>query len=156
MIKRYILIILIIIGVLVNLMPIYSYAAGKIVNQADSEWYVGKSISYLSMKQNDEGFWYSANKNETSRISDTYKYLESIGRQSSLIIQDLNKTELFFEYEEIKNNEDVANYLIALQPDDEYFCSWLALLQNKDGGFGLSDGYASDITKEKKIICMIF
>lgn len=32
MIKRYILIILIIIGVLVNLMPIYSYAAGKIVN----------------------------------------------------------------------------------------------------------------------------
>ncbi len=58
-------------------------------------------------------------------------------------------------FNDIYNTDDLVKYLLINNLNDEWYINWLISSQNPDGGFGLAEGYSSDIIDTKLALKML-
>ncbi len=106
------------------------------------------SISYLHNTLTDYGSW---NDYYDFEIVDLINSLEVVNTSfsNSEIDMIIESSERTIYDADIKNNDDIARYILLNNLRDSIYISKLIKSQNPDGGFGLAEGYASDIIDTK-------
>lgn len=137
--------------------PLQAYA-GNISNDENGEFLYdseNKAFEFINVKKDTNCDWIINGSNKTYEINCSLCCLEDHNDLSDenfellISLQDLISQN--FENKLFKNNDDMAKELSTVRyfdDDDDpvgYFCS----LQNPDGGFGLAEGYTSDIIDTK-------
>ena len=147
MLRRIILYILIVAVQTMTLIPLSVSAYDDRDIELDN--YVNDCIAFLDNNQLIDGEWYPTYKGKTARISQTLVYISKIYPEQDSLYQLQRKSTDYFEYEIVQNNDDFFDWLISMDEVDEWLIMWLLSLQNPDGGFGLAEGYTSDIIDTK-------
>lgn len=107
-------------------------------------------INFLNDKQLDSGTWIVTRENCTAAINNIFEYLYSKENDcNQTILSMLYKISDYYYDKLILNNEDLFQYAMIDDICDDFQIGLLIHAQNLDGGFGVSDGYASDIIDTK-------
>lgn len=103
-----------------------------------------QSVKWIKKEQNRDGsFGDNIQLYETSRILENLAYEESLADEKEKALQWLKKSET-------KSNDDIFRKLLAITQNNKLVNKnqeeiEFAELQNKDGGFGISKDYKSDV-----------
>lgn len=137
---------LIVVVQVLYLLPVSAFASGK--NEVIGNK-VELSISYLSEKQFENGTWGEIGKSVTDDITQILEYMYFDDYKSDIILRMLDNASDYFYTMNILNTENLSRFLLIddIRGEDETFC--LCNSQNPDDGFGLSEGYVSDIIDTK-------
>ena len=117
---------------------------------------VDTSVEYLIKTQNAEYAWISNNKDYTANIINTFEYITcnasniiDEAKESERILKTIEKPSSYLWYKYYHNTDDLSYYLIVDKLQDYESIDELLCAQNDDGGFGLAEGYTSDIIDTK-------
>ena len=115
---------------------------------------VTQSVDYLASTQDIDRCWGGSNGDSTAYISDIIEMLDShSSNNNDLNISEINNllnVSIEYYWNKSPNSTDaMCHYLLIndLQEDDVIVA--LLMCQNSDGGFGLAEGYTSDIIDTK-------
>ncbi len=113
------------------------------------------SFGYLISKQNDDHSWTVNNHDDTADIINSLEYLNSVPNFSTTESLETfpfitKQSADYLTSKDYFNIDEVSHYLLCdiLQKDEEA-CNIILNFQNSDGGFGLAEGYTSDIIDTK-------
>lgn len=129
-----------------SLLPVSAFA---IENSEVLDNSVDLSLSYLSKKQYEDGTWGEIGKIQTDDINQILEYMYYTDYESDIIVRMLDKTSDYFYILDVLNNENLSQFLLIDDIRDEDAIICLCNSQNSDGGFGLAEGYTSDIIDTK-------
>ena len=142
--NRKIILILLIVIQLIVIIPINTYAK-------DTDDYFNTSIntvvSYLKCQNNQWGGW-GDSEHYTADIANIIENVNEDFQNEDLKIMCISAEDYLYD-EDISNNDSLSRYLLLNTLQDDLFITRLKNAQNPDGGFGLSEGYASDIIDTK-------
>lgn len=111
---------------------------------------VKSGLAYLESMQKNTGKWGGYGKTQTADIVNELEYIGNIYQGetiTSILIE--NAADYYYYIEDAYNIDDLSKYLLIDQIRDDWHIDWLLSSQNPDGGFGLVDGYTSDIIDTK-------
>ena len=113
------------------------------------------AIEYLKSKQSPKGAWICNNSDFTPEINNTLEYIynsDTLINMFEVEEEILNISlisENFMHSYKINNIDVLSHYLFTDNFQSKYEVNLLLIYQNPDGGFGLAEGYASDIIDTK-------
>ncbi len=137
--------------------PVYRAFADELSDNSSNMAYdtsVDKTIYYLKNEQDEISAWTKNNHDYTSDITNVIEYVydntddltdEKYELLNSMIVNSAD----FLWLGDILNTDDLSRYLLVNELQYSYKKELLLSLQNLDGGYGLADGYASDIIDTK-------
>ena len=111
---------------------------------------VQAALDYLSYVQDDNICWSRLSDDPSANITDILEILEMYGSEF-LDYDEENFNDVlsvcmdYYWHKHLNNVDDISNYLLVNELQEDDFIVSLLLCQNSDGGFGLTEGYASDI-----------
>lgn len=106
-------------------------------------------IDYIELNRDEYGVWHNLNDCAAANVINIIEYLNSIGIQEEKVTDIIDGSVDYFEMMYCENVNDLSCFLLinALHADADI--SYLRCIQNTDGGFGLAEGYTSDIIDTK-------
>ena len=117
--------------------------------QANCMDYVSLSGNYLIQNQSDKGIWYDNSIMPNAYISECFTHKDLLECTELNIQSTIEKSEKFFDEIYIINVDTISNSIISCHAYNDYDLMYLYETQNPDGGFGLAEGYTSDIIDTK-------
>ena len=126
--------------------PFFCSAANESNSQRDESLNAG--IEYLISNFENINTWNSYTNPYVSQIGQSLDYLYSDYYKGNKIVTLLSDYYDVISNHIIQNNDDLSIYLIINNGHPAYE-KMLLNSQNPDGGFGLAEGYASDIIDTK-------
>lgn len=110
---------------------------------------VDLGINYLEFNRDEYGVWNNLNDCAAANVINIIEYLNSFGIQEEKATDIIDGSVDFFEMMYCENVNDLSCFMLinALHTDADI--SYLRCIQNTDGGFGLAEGYTSDIIDTK-------
>lgn len=111
--------------------------------------FVNLSGSYLIQNQSDDGIWYDNNITSSAYISECFVYKDLLKCTDLSVQSTIEKSEKYFDEIYISNVDTISNSIISCRTYNDYDLLYLYETQNADGGFGLAEGYTSDIIDTK-------
>ena len=102
------------------------------------------AVSYLQTTQNSNGSWrnYIQNTAEIAQIFD-------LCCDNNEKLETQNRALLYYENQSTFNVDFLSKELLLSSSTESWKVNYLKSFQNPDGGFGLAEGYASDIIDTK-------
>ena len=112
------------------------------------------SIEYLKNDLETEKSWISNNFDYTADVANSIEFvynniLDLSNDQYDSAIDLVEQATDIIVDNDISNNDDLSRYLLVSELQNPNEIEWLLSSQNPDGGFGLAEGYASDIIDTK-------
>ena len=111
--------------------------------------YASLSGNYLIQNQSDKGIWYDNSIMPNAYISECFTHKDLLECTELNIQSTIEKSEKFFDEIYIINVDTISNSIISCHAYNDYDLMYLYETQNPDGGFGLTEGYTSDIIDTK-------
>ena len=110
---------------------------------------VNLGIDYIESTRDEYGVWSTLSDCAAAYVIDTIESLNAFGISENQTAELINTSVKFFKMLSFENINDLSYFLTvnALQNDADI--AYLKEAQNPDGGFGLAEGYASDIIDTK-------
>lgn len=114
---------------------------------------ISSALEFLAECQKDDGSWIISSINSSADIANIIEFTEScecLGDKDDMVVDTIiNGCIEYYWHSFYTNVDNLSGYLSIkeLRADDAILS--LLIAQNPDGGFGLSDGYASDIIDTK-------
>ncbi|MCI8408532.1 MAG: terpene cyclase/mutase family protein [Lachnospiraceae bacterium] len=121
-----------------------------IQNIFSNESLISIGLSYIEDKQNKDGTWGDYGKIQTAEIANILEYIVEQYNSDGLYLSDMiNDAGGYLFFEDSSNIDALSRYLLVDEFREQWFVDFFVKSQNSDGGFGLSEGYASDIIDTK-------
>lgn len=135
--KRF-LVLLLMLGMLVTLIFCFSGSA-EAATQEDS---INKAVNWLNLNQDETGRW----GNSDVSFLDTSEVSEYLTKYKALT-DNLQKSAAWMQKLELLNNDTASRVLPYITSSDKYSSVKEAVKnsQNPDGGWGIAEGYESDV-----------
>ena len=120
------------------------------------DWFISIvdiSIDYLQYSENEDSAWIN-NNDYTADIVNVLEYVNdnisglSISQKERLFNMILNSSD-YVSNKDYINIDEFSHYLLIDELLAPYELDYIISSQNPDGGFGLTEGYASDIIDTK-------
>lgn len=132
--------------------PICAFAQDT--NGATTVPNIDDALNYICGLQDEMGAWISNNHNNTESITNILEYfscqMENISDTQTGYLNEMIASASDYVYDrDYINVDDLSRYLLIDSLQDPFDVDDLVLAQNDDGGFGLAEGYTSDIIDTK-------
>lgn len=118
---------------------------------------INDGLFYLDEAQDEYGAWGRNRKQYTSSIANILEFINNNYSSEISTSHMINNVGNYYYYiENAYNIDDLSKYLLIDELRNEWDIDWLLSSQNPDGGFGLAEGYTSDIIDTKlalKTLC---
>lgn len=122
----------------------------EIQNTFNNESSINIGLSYIKDNQSQDGTWGEDGEIQTAEIANILEYIvEQYNSDESNLFNMINDAGGYLFYKDSSNTDALAHYLLVDEFREQWFVEFFLELQNLDGGFGLSEGYASDIIDTK-------
>ncbi len=106
-------------------------------------------LSYLSLNQDEYGAWGVSGDYVTANIANILEYEILTGYENEILSDILSLSTDYFKMIYILNCDNLSCMLLINELQNEKDMDVFKGMQNADGGFGLFEGYASDIIDTK-------
>lgn len=108
-----------------------------------------QGVAFIKSKQFSSGAWYLLSEANNFNLTDKLEWLnDCISNEDIGDVVQCSSEYLWIENDTI-NTDVIANYITVDKLRTTGLCSQLLKCQNPDGGFGLAEGYTSDIIDTK-------